>query len=136
MNCVYSSTASAGILIFGCSAVCGIDAILSAGEVITGRDAWRRFYCLRARTVTAADVAVLPAASRATAVKVCDPLSFGDHTVEYGATVSSAPIFTPSTLNCTPTTPMLSEAVAAMVTAPETVLPDFGEVIVTVGATA
>ena len=48
--------------------------------------------------------------------------------------MSSAPKFTPSILNCTPTTPMLSEAVALSVTAePETVEPFDGEVIETVG---
>ena len=40
----------------------------------------------------------------------------------------------PSSLNCTPTTPTLSEAVAATLTVPETVAPAAGAVIDTVGA--
>ena len=47
--------------------------------------------------------------------------------------MSSVPIFTPSNLNCTPTTPTLSEADAVTFTAPVTV-PPVGEVIETVGA--
>src|SRR5438445_9232712 len=65
-------------------------------------------------TLTAAEVVVLPAASRATAVKLCEPLLavvvFQE--TEYGATVTSAPRFVPSSLNCTPTTPTLSLALA------------------------
>jgi hypothetical protein len=39
----------------------------------------------------------------------------------------------PSYLNCTPTTPTLSEALATMGTVPQTVAPDTGEVMATVG---
>ena len=44
-------------------------------------------------TVTVADVVVLPAASRATAVSVCEPLLavVVSHETEYGAVVSSEP---------------------------------------------
>src|SRR5437867_1629182 len=86
-------------------------------------------------TLTAADVAVLPAASRATAVKVWDPLtaSVVFHEREYGTVVSSAPRLTPSSLNCTPTTPTLSVALAETVTVPATVAPAAGAVIDTVG---
>src|ERR1700730_15144435 len=74
-------------------------------------------------TLTAADVPRLPAASRATAVTTCEP--FAALSVfpgaEYGAEVASAPVLTPSTWNCTPTTPTLSEASAVMVIVPETV---------------
>src|SRR6059036_2605324 len=86
-------------------------------------------------TLTAADVAVLPAASRATAVKVWDPLtaSVVFHEREYGAAVTSAPRFAPSSLNCTPTTPTLSVALAETVTVPETVEPAAGAVMETVG---
>ena len=63
-------------------------------------------------TAIAADSAVLPAASRARAVKVCAP--FGavrvSHDSPYGAAVSSAPVLTPSTRNCTPATPTASPA--------------------------
>src|SRR6185295_5099126 len=88
-------------------------------------------------TVTATDAdAVLPAASRAIAVSVW--LAFEAvvvfHATEYGATTSSAPRLTPSTLNCTPATPTLSEAEAETVTAlPETVAPSAGAVKETVG---
>src|SRR5437899_6851383 len=86
-------------------------------------------------TVTAADVPVLPAASRATAVRVWEPLLVVvvSHEIEYGAVATSAPRFWPSSLNCTPTTPTLSEAVAETVVVPETVEPERGEVMLTVG---
>src|SRR5947208_7854367 len=62
-------------------------------------------------TLTSADVVLLPAASRATAVRVCDPLvaTVVFQEPAYGATVSSTPRFAPSSLNCTPTTPTLSD---------------------------
>src|SRR5437667_405763 len=86
-------------------------------------------------TVIAADVAVLPAASRATAVSAGLPLVavVVFHTTEYGAVVTSAPRFTPSSLNCTPTTPTLSLALAVTVVDPETVAPSTGAVIATLG---
>src|SRR5439155_1477788 len=86
-------------------------------------------------TLTALLVALFPAASRATAVKVCAPLlalGVGHETV-YGAAVSSAPSVTPSSLNCTPTTPTLSVAVAEIVTVPETLAAGAGAVSATVG---
>src|SRR5947209_18836539 len=63
-------------------------------------------------TLTALAGAVLPAASRATAVRLCVPLlaAVVAHEMAYGAVVSSAPRLAPSSLNCTPTTPTLSEA--------------------------
>src|SRR5712692_4469228 len=79
-------------------------------------------------TVTAAEVVVLPAASRATAVSVCVPgvavVVF--HETAYGAVVLSAPRFAASSLNCTPTTPTLSLAVALTVVVPVTVAPFAG----------
>jgi hypothetical protein len=54
---------------------------------------------------------------------------------EYGAVVSSEERFTPSSLNCTPITPTLSEAVAPRETEePDTVDRLVGDVIETVGA--
>jgi hypothetical protein len=47
--------------------------------------------------------------------------------------MSSAPRLAPLALNCTPTTPTLSEASAVTVIVPETVAPSVGEVIATVG---
>src|SRR5262245_40063813 len=60
-------------------------------------------------TVPAAEVRVLPAASRAMAVSVCVPLAMPAvfHETEYGALVSSAPRFVPSTRKRTPATPTL-----------------------------
>src|ERR687895_253881 len=86
-------------------------------------------------TVTALEVVVLPAASRAIAVIVCDPLAAEpvSHGAAYGADVSSAPTLTPSTRNWTPTTPTLSDAAALSVTVSETVTPDEGAVTDTVG---
>ena len=82
------------------------------------------------------ELAVLPAASRANAVMLCAP--FGTlpdgQLAEYGAVVSSALRLPPSILNCTPTTPTLSEAFAARVTEPDTVAPAAGLVSPTVGA--
>src|SRR5438552_4087738 len=87
-------------------------------------------------TVTVAAVVVLPAASRATAVTVCDALLavVVSHEIEYGAVVSSAPTFAPSSRNCTPTTPTLSDALAVIVVVPLTVAPPTGAVTLTVGA--
>src|SRR5207248_2814747 len=87
-------------------------------------------------TFTAADVAWLPAASRARAASVCAPLPTLPefHVIEYGAVVTSAPTAAPSSRNCTPATPTLSDAVAETVTlAPATVAPLAGAVIDTVG---
>ena len=80
-------------------------------------------------TFTAADVTMVPLASRATAVKACEPAGAVTD-VEYGALVSSAPAFWPSTRNCTPTTP--AEAVAAIENAFGTVAPPDGDVMDTV----
>src|SRR5436309_2656245 len=87
-------------------------------------------------TLTAALVAVLPAASRATAVSVWLPLVAVvlSHETEYEVEVSSAPRFAPSSLNCTPATPTLSLAAAVTVTDPVTFAPADGAVIETVGA--
>src|SRR5439155_4970281 len=86
-------------------------------------------------TLTAAEVAVLPAASRAMALRLCEPLLavvvFQE--TAYGATVTSAPRFVPSSLNCTPTTPTLSLALAETVTVPDTVAPGVGEAMEMVG---
>src|SRR3989344_6962664 len=78
---------------------------------------------------------VLPAASRATALMVWLPLVavVESHAIEYGVVVSSAPTLAPSTLNCTPTTPTLSDALADRVTVPETVAPSAGAMRETVG---
>src|SRR6185295_8733007 len=89
-------------------------------------------------TVTPALVVMLPAASRATADSVWLPFAtvVEFHAMAYGLVVSSAPMFVvPSSLNCTPATPTLSDAVADTVTlAPDTVVPPAGADIVTVGA--
>src|SRR3954469_22850084 len=90
-------------------------------------------------TVTPADAAVLPAASRATPVSVWDPLPIVVvfHTIENGDAVSSGPRFAPSILNCTPATPTLSEASAVTATVvPDTVTAAAGAVTETVGGVA
>src|SRR6185503_577889 len=87
-------------------------------------------------TVTPADTAVLPAASRATAVRVCGPLPSRVvfQRIENGAAVASDPRLAPSTLNCTPATPTLSDASAVTATlVPVTVAAAAGTVIDTVG---
>src|SRR5438552_611852 len=86
-------------------------------------------------TLIAAEVAVFPAASRATAVSVCTALLavVVFHERVYGAVVTSAPRFTPSSLNCTPTTPTLSVAFAETVIVPATEAPEVGEEMEMVG---
>src|SRR5262249_18279151 len=87
-------------------------------------------------TVTAADVTVFPAASRAIAVSLGDPSGTAvvSQLIESGATASSAPICAPSASNRTPVTPKLSTALAMTVTGPDTVVPVLGVVIATLGA--
>src|SRR5437867_12943217 len=81
------------------------------------------------------EVALPLSASRAAAVRVCEPLPtvvvFQD--TEYGDAVSSPPRLAPSTRNCTPATPTLSEAEALTVTDPDTVAPDAGALMLTAG---
>jgi len=92
---------------------------------------------LLATVTEIAEVAVLPAASRATAVSEWLALEavVEFQETEYGLVVSSAPRFAPSSLNWTPATPTLSPALAETVTAvPETVAPLAGAVIETVGS--
>src|SRR4051812_26938565 len=86
-------------------------------------------------TTTAADVVTLPAASRATAVKVCVPsaASLESHDASNGAAESSAPTCVGPSKNLTPATPTLSAAAAVIVTIPETVSLA-GAVMLTAGA--
>src|SRR3954468_12983534 len=53
----------------------------------------------------------------------------------YGPAASSAPTPPPSTVNCTPATPALSDAVAPSAWAPDTDVPSAGAVSAIVGAT-
>src|SRR5436190_388665 len=91
------------------------DVMLTVGGVVSGGGA------LETVTVTPAEVVRLPAASRAVAVRVCEPLPvlavFQE--TEYGEVVSSAPKAAPSSRNWTPATPTLSEAVALTAVVPE-----------------
>src|SRR5438128_6545303 len=86
-------------------------------------------------TLTEAVVAILPAASRATAVRMCAPAEASAvfQLVAYGAVVTSAPRLAPSSMNCAPTTPTLSVALAEIVTVPATVAPLAGAVKETAG---
>ena len=88
-------------------------------------------------TGTGAESVELPAASRARAVKVCAPFATVrvSHAKAYGAAASSTPVFTPSTRNCTPTTPTLSIALAVTFTMSLTCALAAGEVIAALGAT-
>src|SRR2546430_15241788 len=85
-----------------------------------------------------AEVVTLPAASRATAVSEWLPLPvlavFQE--IVYGAAVTSAPKLTPSSLNCTPTTPTLSEALALTATAAATVEAAAGAAVAPAGGAA
>ena len=74
-------------------------------------------------TVTVLLVVVWFAVSRAVAVSVCSPLlavAVFQETL-YGLDVSSLPKLTPSSLNCTPATPVSSLALAVTETDPDTV---------------
>ena len=86
-------------------------------------------------TVTAAEVATLPALSRATAVRVWLPAETPAEfqLTLYGAVVSSAPIAAPSARNVTPARPPASAALAETATVPVTVAPFAGAVSDTVG---
>src|SRR5947208_8057114 len=86
-------------------------------------------------TVTAADVAVLPAASRAMTVRVWGPSLVPRvfHWRLYGAAGSSGPRLAPSSWNWTRSTPTLSEAVAVTLIVPDTGSPLAGAVRLTVG---
>jgi len=69
------------------------------------------------------------------AVSVCEAFDavVVFHETEYGEAVASAPRFAPSSWNWTPTTPTLSDALAETVIVPETVEPDVGLVMESVG---
>jgi hypothetical protein len=87
--------------------------------------------------VTETDAVVLfPAASLAIAESVYVPFACDVVLNEYvyGVAVSSLPRFDPFSWNCTPTTPILSDAVAVIATVPDTVAPVAGAEIATVGA--
>ena len=103
--------------------------MVTVGFVVSG-------VMLLAVTVRETAVAVFPAASRATAESVCVPLvaDVVFHDIEYGDVMSSAPRFALSSLNWTPVTPMLSDAVDETVMVPETVAPAAGAESETVGA--
>jgi hypothetical protein len=87
-------------------------------------------------TVTGAEVTLLPAASRATALIVCVPSAavVVFQGIEYGALVSAGPASAPSSRNWTLVTPTLSEALAVTLIVPETVAPFAGAVMLTEGA--
>src|SRR5262245_57218050 len=86
-------------------------------------------------TLTLAAVAVLPEEAAARAESGCGRwravVVFQLNV--YGGVVTGAPIGAPSNRNCTPATATLSEAEAVTATVPETVVPDCGAVIATVG---
>src|SRR4051812_6496252 len=77
-------------------------------------------------TLTACEVRLLPAASRAMAVSTCGPVG-ADSDTENGAAVSSGPALAPSTWNCTPATPV--DPAALIVKVRDSAAPSDGEVI-------
>ena len=81
-------------------------------------------------TCTGSDDVILPAASRAIAVKVYCPgvTPVVSQDTAKGFVVSSAPRFAPLSWNWTPTTPILSVAVPVRVTRPVRVVPVVGDV--------
>src|SRR5689334_4590083 len=112
-----------------------IDPLIAApvvGDVIATAGGVRS---LKTVTLTGDEFHNTPKPSRATAVSVCDPLVavFVFHWIEYGAVVSSAPMLTPSSLNCTPATVSMPTMVtfALTGTVADTVDPDAGDVIIT-----
>ena len=69
-------------------------------------------------------------------MRACEPfvVELVFHVMVYGSVTFSAPRLAPSSLNCTPTTPTLSAALADTITdEPETVALFVGAVMVTVG---
>src|SRR5206468_6485309 len=77
--------------------------MLTAGGVVSAFDTV---------TLTGDEVVRFPAASRAVAVRVCEPLPtvVVFQGIEYGDDVSCAPTLAPSSMNCTPATATLSGA--------------------------
>jgi hypothetical protein len=86
-------------------------------------------------TVIVDEVVLFPAASRATALSVCDPFATPKvfQLIEYGLDVTSDCKLAPSSLNCTPATATSSVALAEIVVVPEIVTPVAGAVIETAG---
>src|SRR5213078_1645619 len=85
-------------------------------------------------TVTGSEVNRIPSASRATAVKVWNPLLVVvvSQETEYGGLKSSAPRLTPSSLNWTPATGIPAGLrLARTVIGPETVESEVGDVMAT-----
>ena len=84
---------------------------------------------------TGLEVAGLPDASVATAVRVWDPLAavIEFQARVYGAAVRRGPMLIPSSWNWTPATATLSPAIAARLTTPATTEPGAGPVMLTVG---
>src|SRR2546427_5062542 len=91
--------------------------VAALAEILVLATLLRSGAALSTVTATAVEVAVFPAASRATAVRLGEPLAtrvvFQE--IEYGAAVTSAPRFAPSSLNCTPRRPNVSAALAETV---------------------
>src|SRR5215472_1436651 len=88
-------------------------------------------------TVTPADVPTLPAASDAFALSTWLPFvaCVVSQLTWYGALVTGAPRFAPSSRNCTDVTPTLLLALACTLTLADTVAPATGAVTETTGGT-
>ena len=107
-----------------------IDGSVSSNRVCPGG-------LLNTVTPTGEEVAVLPAAKRATAVRVCEalPVVVVSQDIEYGAAVTSAPRLAPSSRYCTPAT-VPPETLTVIMIVPLTAAPDGGELMLTVPATS
>src|SRR6266536_2706624 len=87
---------------------------------------------------TGLEVASFPAASLATALRMCGPLAVEvvSQIRWYGVVGSSGPRLAPSSLNCTAATPASSEASAVTLITPDTVALFAGVVMATTGGAA
>ena len=84
-------------------------------------------------TVTGRSSCCPPGRARLRSAYLCRRATWCSGETAHGDVVSSAPMFVAPCLNCTPATPMLSDALALTWTAPETEAPSAGAVSVTFG---
>src|ERR1700680_2946492 len=91
---------------------------------------------LATATLTGLEALWPPDLLKATAVRMCRPflVLVVFHETEYGAFMTWAPRFKPSSWNCTPARPLLDGTAATTMMEPETLLPDAGKAIATSGA--
>src|SRR2546422_7221083 len=102
--------------------------VTALAEILALATLLRSGCALSTVTLTALAGVVLPAESRATAVRLWEPLATRVvfHKREYGAAGASAARVAPSSFNCTPTTPTVSVGLAGSVIVPANVAPAGG----------